>query len=202
MELLVERGDDLNLSWHPGCCYLGNKQYAVGPIGPTGPAGSHCEMQRPTEPTIPKCVNFNISFKNCTTELFNQIQSMLDKCVETDDIQVIPSKPRGVRTKVKTKPDYELLVYNLEKKNKTTLATFRNLMDQLEALGCDIDDAYIAPPLEHIPDEYYEWEDQTDYTYCSFSVRCHSNTTFYKFLMSSGLMEKSFPEWYKLFFKT
>lgn len=188
MELLLENEDKLQLSWHPGCCYH-NGRYDVGDVGRRGPSDP-CEPW--VCPAIPSSLSFNIRFKNKEDiDLLNQLS-----LIKEDGIEVKIYNNCLKRERIKIKNDFKEKVDEITIRNEAVREKCDQLIGQLEELGCDCSDIY--PKLELIPLDWYEWQESTDATLASITVLCHDKTLFYQFLKEHGILDKYFPEWYKL----
>lgn len=195
MELLLERENDLVMTWHPGCFYSNGYQY--GPIGRIGPKPGPDEPQQDnTVITIPNSLAFSISMKNNDKELYDKLNNMLQQIKVNDNIDV--NLDRGTthkKEKLGVKPEHEINIKKINELNEYILDRYNQLTNELEQMGCDTNDLR-GPKLEIIPNEYYEWNEYDDYK-VSYRIGCQNGTKFYKFLYEKGLLDKYFPEWYR-----
>lgn len=197
MQLLLDRGDELNMDWHPGCIYDGNGNYYYGPVGRRGPGVTDEDLKNPfVVPSIPTCLQYTISLKNNDAQLYKLIITALTDLKNSGDvIDVKMGGVRHVREKIKVKDECKEIVDKITLENNQLKDKFTSLADELDKLGCDTSDVG-CPKYKLIPDEYFEWNEYDDYKTC-ISVGCHNGTIFYKFLQKNGLLEKYFPQWYK-----
>jgi len=193
MELLLEKESDLTMSWHPGCIHMGGNSYTVGALGSTGP-GKSSEQPQWKPPIVSKSLQFTIGFKTIDTDSYNKIVSAINELANTDPVKVNVSGIWNTKNKVKTKDSFVELEKEVIAQNEITRKKFEKLCDKIEAMGCYLDD--VSPPkYMTLPEDCFEWE--TKVNFGGISVCCHSETQFYKFLDSNGLLEKYFPEWYR-----
>lgn len=226
MEIFVERENDLNLSWHPGCIFMGMKtynsnaipEYMIGEIGstgccnpngmpdyvvgPIGSKGAGSNIQKPEQilpiTNVPSSIKLHIGFKNQNDDnLYKSILDIVEKLQNSgDQIKINKTDPRLKRDKVRIKDEFYDKHIELEERNLILKQKFLVLYNQLKELGCYLDDIG-GPSYERIPDNWYEIKEYVDYTCCSIGVCCHDDTIFYKYLKEKGLLDKYFPEWYK-----
>ena len=224
MEIFIERENELNLSWHPGCMFMGMKTssscYSIGEIGSTGCVGNtECNSkpeyivgaigskgpscsEQPKEITpitkVPSSIKMSISFKNKNdSTLYETILNIVrDLQKSGDQIEINHTQPRLRRDKVKIKDKFHDEYEKMEERNSSIRQKFIALCTQLEELGCFVDDLG-QPKYERVPENWYEINEYTDYSCCSIGVCCHDDTIFYKYLKEKGLLDKYFPEWYK-----
>ena len=224
MEIFVERENDLILSWHPGCIFMGMKtynsnvapEYMIGEIGSTGcrgpssvseymvgPIGSKGASDIKPEQTspitdVPSSIKLHIGFKNKNDDnLYNSILEIVENLQKSgDQIQINKTGPRPRKDKIKIKDEFSDKYMELEERNLILKQKFLVLYNQLKELGCYLFDIG-EPSYESIPYNWYEIKEYTDYSCCSIGVCCHDDTIFYKYLKEKGLLDKYFPEWYK-----
>lgn len=189
MELLLENEDKLQLSWHPGCSYH-NGRYDVGAVGRIGPSDPYEPW---VCPAIPSSLSFNIRFKNKEDiDLFNQLS-----LIKEDGIEVKIYNHSFKKEKIKIKDEFIKKANEITIKNEAIRDKCDQLIEQLEELGCNCYDIY-PTTLEQIPLDWYEWQESYDATLASITVLCHDKTHFYLFLKEHGILDKYFPEWYRL----
>lgn len=193
MELLLENEDKLQLSWHPGCSYR-NGRYDVGAVGRREPGVTEEDLKKPWVcPNIPSSLSFNIRFKNKEDiDLFNQLS-----LIKEDGIEVKIYNHCLKRERIKIIDEFKEKVDEITIRNEAIRDKCDQLIEQLEELGCNCYDIY-PTTLEQIPLDWYEWQESTDATEGSITVLCHDKTHFYRFLKEHGILDKYFPEWYKL----
>jgi len=195
MELLLENEDKLQLSWHPGCYYY-NGKYTLGDIGRRGPGVTDEDLKKPWVcQGVPSSISFNIRFKNKDDiDLFNKLLSIIKK-LEGIDVKFYDNCLK--KEKIKIKDEFREKVDEIEERNKNVREKYLILIKQLEDLGCYLD-SISGPKYEQISNDWYEWQESYDATMVSINVLCHDNTHFYLFLKEHGILDKYFPEWYKL----
>jgi hypothetical protein len=121
---------------------------------------------------------------------------MLNRLKDSGDVIDIKTvHTTHIREKMGLQYRYESLVEQIEKDNDIIKEKYNVSIRQLEELGCNL--VYITgPKYQVIPDHYYIWKEYDDYG-VPITVGCHEHTKLYKFLYSSGLLEKYFPKWYR-----
>lgn len=207
MEILIDREADLIFSWHPGCMFQGIDQhgqsiYVLGEIGRRGPGVTDLDIKKQIEnwekPSVPSSLQFNIRLKNKTDEqLYKEILEVLIEHASNNSgqIKVTVNAPRKIREKGCVKEEFKDKLNEANQKNNEIREKFLSLINQLGVLGCMCDDLG-QPRYEKILDEWFEWNEYIDASYGSFSICCHSETHFYKFMQEKGIFDKYFPEWY------
>jgi hypothetical protein len=204
MEIIIDREADLILSWAPHAYWIGGSTYDVGPIGRTGPVGMRgSDSLGPRN--LPDSLIFYIRFKDETDlPLYLAIRKGLEVLKTYDEISINQlsyhngnRKSYIIREKGNLYPVYEKEVAKIEKENKLIEAKYLVLVDQLEELGCDCDDLK-SPKYQTIPNDWYEWNESIDINRDSFNICCHKGTKFYQHLQKHGILNKYFPEWYRM----
>lgn len=195
MDYLISRQEDFKLSWQPGCSFDG-KSYQCGPVGRKGPGCNCTQMIQP--PVIPDAISFQIGFTDKSGNLYQEILDELYSSVAPDNfIEIHSHGPTRVKHKKNFKPKYENMGNEIVRKNIEIHNRASDLIQELFLMGCEIE-RMSGPKLDKIPDEYYDIEEYLDYTHTWIHVHCHSGTKLYRFLNKHGILEKYFPEWYKL----
>ena len=118
MELLLEQENELNMTWHPGCCYS-NGHYSYGPIGRQGPKPGPNDPPDNTVITIPTSVAFSISIKNNDKEIYDKLTETLKQLKSTDNIDI--NFDRGMthkKEKIGPKPEYEINIKEINERNE------------------------------------------------------------------------------------
>ena len=193
MATIVAYQDKLSLSWHPGCSYMGGSSYAVGAIGRRGPGTTEDELKIPVYNTeIPKCLAFYITIPGSEKHLYDVILTELK--LLNDGVEILPRPPQETRVNLNVKEEFKAEYDSVMSKNQQIREKYNELVKQLEELGCDAENIE-GPKLEEVPDSWYE--STTSFTDSHIEVRCHSETKFYKELLSAGILEKSYPKWYR-----
>jgi hypothetical protein len=207
VDVLISREKDIEYSWHPGCSYMGigtpigglsHALYAVGAIGRRGPGVTEEDLKKSSNITeVPKCLALYIKIKKDAgggDNLYLAILGSLGSLVGGGDpIQVIPSQTRQIKEKLAPKDEYKKQIAAIEAKNKSTIDGLNFLKRLISEVCLNAED--LLPKLSSIPDEWYDWNEYTDYP--TIEVRCHSGTEFYKFMDKNSIFTKYFPEWYK-----
>jgi hypothetical protein len=199
MEIIADRESDLKLSWNPATIWKGGSTYTSVIIGRMGPGGKVPWK----DPSLPNSLNFIIQFKNRDDiPLYQAISEMLDKLKTVDDEILISGTNRTpnsflVREKRNLKENYQTKATEIKRENDLLRNQISILVKQLEHLGCDCDDLR-GPLYQTIPDDWYEWNEYIDVTKASISVCCHDQTKFYQYLRECGILDKYFPEWYRI----
>lgn len=203
MEVLVERQQDLKLSWHPGCGFhkkgLGKSTYYVGPIGRRGPNTTEEDLKKEIKITeVPNSLVFYINFTNESKDLYETILNELENLIKYgDDIEIKEKRgPYNRIERIKPKPEYEDKIKEITERNEKINKEYIELVDKLEQLGCCCDDIS-GPKYEKLIDEYYELKEYVDYNSAYIHVCCHKDTKLYNYLNQAGILEKYFPQWYR-----
>ena len=198
MQVLIERKELFTFNWHPGCVKSGFKKYSTGPIGRQGAAGeSGIERVIPkSEPTIPQCLLLIIGFKDCTTA-FRTATDILED-IEKDDVVCTYNAPQSTFQKVGIRPEFESKAHEIEARNKDIQKRWDDVVDEMSKLA-DGEFSGFGPALETIPDEFFIFK-QVWTCNGEIKVACDSQSRIYQLLKEAGILEESFPEWYKTFF--
>lgn len=198
MEILLKKEDILKLSWSPGCYFDGNN-YVLGAIGRRGPGVTEEDLKIPWIcKGVPSSLEFNIRFNNIgDIDLYNKIKDIIVDIKNTDKIDVKTTDPPLRKNKINIKNEYKDQIDKITEDNKVLNNKYLSIIKQLNDLGCDCYNLG-EPIYQKIPNDWYEWEEYYDATGAGISVCCHSKTKFFSFLNENGILDKYFPEWYKL----
>lgn len=212
METLLNNQDKLTIRWNPGCAYMGAGKYAVGcigrighnqeenccSVGRTGPTGTTGPMENTTgsmeNTKIPDAIHLTItSTDKLTLDEFNKICEELEKSGYESEIH--KTLPREI-VETEIKPEYLEKYKTKEERESVIQEKIDKNLDELIVLGCEGLDYYRKPFT--VPEE---WKQVTNRYYdmktAGIRVYCHKDTEIYKILLNSGILEKSFPEWYR-----
>jgi len=195
MEILLENEDRLNLSWDPGCYFDGSK-YTAGAIGRRGANTTDEDLKKPWIcSNLPSALHFHIRFKNIEDiDLFKKIKDIINNTVDGRvDIRVV--YPKLQKNKFSLKDEYKEQVNIILEENEKMKQKYLDLIKQLNELGCECND---CPSYKIIPNEWYNCEEYEDATKAGIDILCHDKTQIYIFLKENGILDKYFPEWYKL----
>lgn len=196
MEILSENEDQLKLSWSPGCYFDGNK-YILGEIGRRGPDVTEEDLKKPwIYNELPSSLQFNIRFKNAEDiDLYYKIEEVIKNFKNTDQVNFKFVPPPLQKDRLELKDEYKEQVDTITKENEIIREKYLILIKQLNELGCHCDH---TPTYKSIPDEWYNWVEYYDATKAGINICCHNKTEFYIFLKDNGMLDKYFPEWYRL----
>lgn len=196
MEILSENEDKLKLSWSPGCYFDGNK-YILGEIGRRGPGATEEDLKKPwIYNGLPASLQFFIRFKNVEDiDLYYKIEEVIRNFKNTALVNVKFRPPPLQKDRLELKDEYKEQVDTITKENEILKEKYLNLVGQLKELGCDCNDTV---NYKIIPKEWYNWVEYYDATRASINICCHDKTEFYIYLKNNGMLDKYFPEWYRL----
>jgi hypothetical protein len=214
MNLLIEKELELDLSIHPanlvqtnGSKYVyTNKLFghrgSTGPVGYSEKYGEPIIVSHPTYHQIGKCdlgldeapqnIRMIIKFKSeqgleLAPKLLNSFSSMGDD----GKVWAKYDPPLIVRKKLRAKDQYDELIHEIETKNQLLKIRFEKICAQIDEMGCSYD-MYGGPNYQEIPDDYYEWQEHTNYNSACISMYCNCQTKVYEWLKTTGLLHKYF----------
>lgn len=198
MDILIEREQDLCISWYPGCTFAGIDNNGRATYNTFGVVRKNSDMTLKSLPKVfnlPKHLILTIMFKNKTDiDLYERILKVIRDLERNDHITINTTEPVTIRERSYIKDGYELEVKNIINYNTEISEKFNVLIQQLKDIGCDCSNLY--PVLRTIPDEYYQWDEYKDVQNASINIYCYHETCFYKFLQENNLIEKYMPNWY------
>jgi hypothetical protein len=208
MEFLKEIFTEKN-KWHPGCSHIGSNNYSYGQIGRTGPKGPDSPQEKdyimpeagtPANTKIGPAIRFDF---HTSMENINKIKALIlndpEVSISTHDIYTTITNPNY---------DAEKKVYDSEmEKYEIFSRAFQSLIDKCKSKGVNALDYLYR-------DEYhYEKDDIDGYTKFNHSAKpqirivdpnnaavgimMHSGTKMYQYLLKEGILEKTYPEWYR-----
>jgi hypothetical protein len=194
MEILSENEDKLKLSWSPGC-YFDGDTYILGEIGRRGPGVTEEDLKKPWICSgLQSSLQFFIRFKNVgDIDLYYRIEEIIIKNTNQIDVKFVP--PPLQKDRLELKDEYKEQFNIITKENETLREKYLNLVAQLKELGCDCNDTI---NYKSILKEWYNWVEYYDATKAGINICCHNKTEFYIYLKDNGMLDKYFPEWYKL----
>ena len=194
MDILIDREEDLDFSWSPGCFFNGTT-YITGPISRRGPGVTDEDLKKSWICSgLPTALSFSITFKNGNVGvLYKEILHIICTLEHQDQLKISTRVPTVTKRQLGLKEEFRSKADEINEKNDKIREKILSLIEKLDQLGCNCQDL-IFPDYNIIPAEWYNWEERT---YASINICCHNKTELYKFLQEKGILDKYFPEWYR-----
>lgn len=146
-------------------------------------------VDKPLKENESNAVSFYIKLKDrFDNNLFKEIKNML-KERQKQDSGIVITFPKRMPDKelIGIKPEFQDQAAAIEEENQKTAKKIDALYQQLDELGAAYEPFGFT--VKPIPEEWYEWkEGKTPYANMGFTVCCHHNTEFYKFIKENNLI--------------